>query len=104
MLFNQLSSLESLSRLLRLATIISAVTLTITVASAFLLVDDSNRERSLGMESLATVLIWLIFSIMAIFPRTTYSVTVWRTWFSIFGFMVVLFVIGVISVYGFHTA
>lgn len=103
-LFNQLSSLESLSRLLRLATIISAVTLTITVASAFLLVDDSNRDRSLGLESLATVLIWLIFSILAIFPRATHSVTVWRTWFSIAGFMVVLFVIGVISIYGFHAA
>ena len=36
-LFNQLSSLESLSRLVKLATVISAVTLTITVASAFLL-------------------------------------------------------------------
>ena len=102
LLFNQLSSLESLSKLLKLATVISASTLTITVASAFFLVDDANRERSFGYESMATVLIWLVFSILAIFPRATHSVTVWRTWFSIGGFVVVLFVLGVISIYGFH--
>ena len=103
-LFNQLSSLESLSRLLKLATVISAVTLTVTVASAFLLVDDSNRDRSLGYESMATILTWLIFSILAIFPRATHSVTVWRTWFSIAGFAVVLFVIVYGSMNGFHAA
>lgn len=103
-LFNQLSSLESLSRLVKLATVISAVTLTITVASAFLLVDESNRDRSLGYESLATLVTWLIFSILAIFPRATHSVTVWRTWFSIAGFAVVIFVIVYGSLNGFHAA
>ncbi|OUU25327.1 MAG: hypothetical protein CBC13_02245 [Planctomycetia bacterium TMED53] len=102
LLFNQLSSLESLSVLVKTATTISAITLTISVASAFILLDDTNRERSIGFESIATVSVWLIFMILALVPRSNNSVTVWRTNFSLVGFLAVLLVLGWISVNGFH--
>ncbi len=102
LLFNNLSSLESLSKLVKSATVISAVTLTISVVSAYFLIDETNRDRSVGYESLLTVLVWLVYSLLAIFPRSTHSVTVWRTCFSIGGFFAVLLILGWISVYGFH--
>jgi len=103
LLFNNLSSLESLSKLLRTATSISAITLTISLVSAFLLVDEQNIDRSLGYESYITVFVWLVFTVLALVPRSNHSVTVWRTLFSIGGFILVLFVLLWISVFGFHS-
>jgi ABC-type uncharacterized transport system permease subunit len=103
LLFNNLSSLESLSKLLRTATSISAITLTISLVSAFLLVDEQNINRSLGYESYITVFVWLVFTVLALVPRSNHSVTVWRTLFSIGGFVLVLFVLLWISVFGFHS-
>lgn len=99
-LFQRLSSLEELSRLNRISTGIAAAALTLTLSTSLFL----NRPlyELLNPEVAVTLVLWLIFGLLALIPRPTGSVLVIRAWLSLLGFCGVVFIIGWIAIYGFH--
>ncbi|MEC9475658.1 MAG: hypothetical protein VX764_01335 [Planctomycetota bacterium] len=99
-LFQRLSSLEELSRLNRLSTGIAAAALTLTLSTSLFL----NRPfyELLNPEAAVTLVLWLIFGLLALIPRQTGSVLVIRAWLSLIGFCGVIFIIGWIAIHGFH--
>jgi ABC-type uncharacterized transport system permease subunit len=101
-LFQRLSSLEELSRLNRFSVGIAVAALTLTLLTSFLL--KATFSELLNPEVVVTLVLWLVFGLLALFPRSTGSVMATRAWLSLLGFCGVLFIIGWIAIYGFHAA
>jgi hypothetical protein len=49
------------------------------------------------------MILWGIFGLLALFPRSTGSVIATRAWLSLLGFCGVIFIIGWIAMFGFHS-
>ncbi|MGE4619908.1 MAG: cytochrome c biogenesis protein CcsA [Planctomycetota bacterium] len=101
-LFQRLSSLEEISTLNRISVGIAAVALTLTLLTSFFL--KPTFPELLNPEVVVTLVLWFLFGLLAIIPRSTRSVLATRAWLSCLGFCGVLFIIGWIAIYGFHAA
>jgi len=99
-LFHRLSSLESLSRLIRLATVIATVSLVITMISAVFL--GEVLTWSTGPVKSISLALALLFGVLALVPRSTGTVTAWRAWISVTGLGGVVFIIVWIIRFGPH--
>lgn len=90
LLFTSLSSLESLSRLIRLATGIAAVSLAITVGTSVFL--GNGVDSSSGPVTPISLGLMGLFGVLALVPRSTGTVTEWRAWCSVVGLASVVFI------------
>jgi len=101
LLFTRLSSLESLSRLIRMATGIAAGSLAITVGTSIFL--GSGVEASTGPVTPISLALMGLFVILALVPRSTGTVTEWRAWCSVVGLASVVFISAWVIQFGPHS-
>lgn len=99
-LFQRLSSLEELSRLNRISTGIAAAALTLTLSTSLFM--NQAVSELLNPEVVVTLVLWFVFGLLALVPRSTGSMLAVRAWLSLLGFCGVIFIIGWIAIYGFH--
>ena len=101
LLFTRLSSLESLSRLIRIATSIAAGSLAITVGTSIFL--GNGVEASTGPVTPISLTLMGLFVILALVPRSSGTVTEWRAWCSVVGLASVIFISAWVIQFGPHS-